>query len=183
MTTRKTVAKITEKAAAKAARSTKDPIAKTKAAAPQPVAPMVGISSEAQADMFRFAPFGAAADQFGSFLNKGFGEWQAGFKALQSAWRKNEAAIEDAIGIVTSTAKTLGSRSLENAKAQTSAALTHSAALTKAKSLSDVIEMQTAFTRHSIEHLMAQGKAFVDIAQKSADDLARQAKAFAPKAA
>ncbi len=134
-------------------------------------------------DMFALPAFGQMQDQFRTALENGINQWRNQFDTAQKAFAKSSTAAEGTLEAVSGTFKTLGEKAMAAAKSNGEATIAFSNALLNAKTLSDVIELQTTHARKAVESLMAQGKDFTETTRKSATDIAAKAKALVPAAA
>jgi len=93
----------------------------------------------------------------------------------QDTFTKLKAGTDEAVDMVEGTYSTaskgissLGLKTLETVRVNTNAPLDHALALLNVKSLSEAVELNTAFVRKQTETLALQGKEFTELAQKVA---------------
>jgi phasin len=77
---------------------------------------------------------------------------------------------------------TLGQKSIETARANSNAAFDHAMAMFGVKTISDAIELQTAFMRKQSESMTAQAKEMGELVQKLAGDVTAPVKTTMEKA-
>ncbi|MEO3386434.1 phasin [Mesorhizobium sp. CAU 1741] len=127
------------------------------------------------AETIEFPTFdaGQATDQFRAFAEKGVAQSQEAYAKMKSGAESAQKAMENTFD----TAKTAGSefslKSISAARSNVEAGFSHMEALIGAKSLSEVIELQTAFMRKSVETAVEQAKEFQTASTKAAEDMSK----------
>ncbi len=136
----------------------------------------------ADIEAFAVADVAAAQEQIRTAVETGVSQWKSGVEKLQASVEKNGAVMSSAVETLTANARALQDKMLEAAKSNATAAMSFTSDLLKAKTLSDVFELQASHARKAMEAFLAQGKDIAALAQKSANDLTAKAKEFAPAA-
>lgn len=127
------------------------------------------------AETIEFPTFDAekATDQFRAFAEKGVEQSKEAYAKLKTGAESAQKAIESTL----ETAKTAGSefslKSIAAARANAEAGFSHLEALIGAKSLSEVIELQTSFVRKSVETAVEQAKDFQAASTKAAEEVSK----------
>ena len=127
------------------------------------------------AETIEFPTFDAdkTADQFRAFAEKGVEQSKEAYAKRQTGAESAQKAIESTL----ETAKAAGSefslKSIAAARANTEAGFSHLEALIGAKSLSEIIELQTSFMRKSVETAVEQAKDFQAASTKAAEEVSR----------
>ena len=134
-------------------------------------------------DVFGFAAFDPAklTENFRDLAEKG---------ATQSkdAYAKMKVAAEDAAKTVEATMEsaqagsvTLGLKAIEALRVNAESSLSHMEALLGVKSVSELIELQTAFLRKQAELVVEQAKTMQEATRQVAEDVSKPAKTAAEK--
>lgn len=127
------------------------------------------------AETIEFPTFDAekATDQFRAFAEKGVEQSKEAYAKLKTGAESTQKAIESTL----ETAKTAGSefslKSIAAARANAEAGFSHLEALVGAKSLSEVIELQTSFLRKTVETAVEQAKDFQAASTKAAEEVSK----------
>jgi phasin len=141
-------------------------------------------AATAMAEITEFPAFdaGQATEQFRAFAEKGV-------EQSKEAYAKVKTGMEDAQKVFESTfetAKAAGSdlslKSIASLRAGAEANFAHLEALVGAKSLSEILELQTGFMRKSYEMLVEQAKDFQAASTKAAEDVTKPTKTAFEKA-
>ncbi|MGG7516325.1 phasin [Allorhizobium undicola] len=136
------------------------------------------------ADVFSFSSFDASkfSDSFRDFAEKGAAQ-------SKEAYAKMKAAAEDASKTVEATLQSaqnggveLGLKAVEALRTNAELSLSHMEALLTVKSVSEFVELQTAFIRKQAEVTVEQAKAMQDAARKVAETVTKPGKEAAEKA-
>lgn len=136
------------------------------------------------AETIEFPTFDAekTADQFRAFAEKGVEQSKEAYAKLKTGAEATQKAMESTF----ETAKTTGSefslKSIAAARANAEAGFAHLEALVAARSLSEVIELQTAFVRKSVETAVEQAKDFQSASTKAAEEVSKPFKDVFEKA-
>ena len=114
-----------------------------------------------------------AADQFRACAEKGVEQSKEAYARIKTGAEAAQKAIESSFETAKSAGNDFSLKSIAAARANTEAGLTHLEALVAAKSLSEVIELQTAFVRKSVETAVEQAKDFQAASTKAAEDVSK----------
>lgn len=124
----------------------------------------------------------AAADQLRSFTEKSVEQSKETYARLKAGAEEAQKTMENTY----ETARTVGAdmtlKTIGAMRANAEAAFTHMEKLVAAKSLSELIELQTAYLRQSIETAIEQAKELQTASSKAAEDLAKPARTAFEKA-
>ena len=117
-----------------------------------------------------------ATDQFRAFAEKGVEQSKEAYAKLKSGAETAQKALESTF----ETAKNAGSefslKSIAAARSNAEAGFSHLEALVGAKSLSEVIELQTAFVRKAFETAIEQTKDLQAASTKAAEEVSKPLK-------
>ena len=117
-----------------------------------------------------------ATDQFRAFAEKGVEQSKEVYAKVKAGAEEAQKALETSF----ETAKTAGSaislKAVATLRANSEAGFTHIEALLNARTLSEVVELQTAFFRKGFETSVEQAKEFQALASKTAEDVAKPIK-------
>lgn len=136
------------------------------------------------AETVEFPTFDAdkTADQFRAFAEKGVEQSKEAYAKLKSGAETAQKALENSF----ESAKVAGSefslKSISAARTNAEAGFAHLEALVSAKSLSEVIELQTSFLRKSVESVVEQVKDLQATSTKAAEDVSKPLKEVFEKA-
>ncbi|TKT74134.1 phasin [Aquamicrobium sp. LC103] len=124
-----------------------------------------------------------ATDQFRAFAEKGveqskevYAKWKSGAESAQKAL---EATFEQA----KSAGNEISLKSISVLRTNAESGFAHLEALVAAKSLSEVVELQTAFLRKQVEFAVEQAKDFQTVSTKAAEEVSKPMKDVFEKAA
>lgn len=116
---------------------------------------------------------GKATDQFRAFAEKGVEQSKDAYEKLKTSAETAQKAVETTFESVKAVGSELSLKSIAAARSNAEAGFSHLEALVAAKSLSEVIELQTSFLRKSVETAMEQAKDFQAISSKAAQDVSK----------
>jgi len=116
------------------------------------------------------------------FAEKGAAQAKDAYAKFKVAADEASDVMEGAYSNATRGASTLGLKALETARVNTNAAFDHAIALFSVKTLSDAIELNTAYIRRQSETATAQVREFGELAQKVAAESSAPMKAQFEKA-
>ncbi len=130
------------------------------------------------AETIEFPTFDAekTADQFRVFAEKGVEQSKEAYAKIKTGAENAQKAIESTLETARAAGSEFSLKSIATARANTEAGFAHLEALVAAKSLSEVIELQTAFLRKAVETAIEQGKDFQTASTKAAEDVAKPMK-------
>lgn len=127
------------------------------------------------ADTIEFPTFDATktADQFRAFAEKGAEQSKEAYAKIKSGAEAAQKAIETTFETARSAGSELSLKSIAVARTNAEAGFSHLEALSGAKSLSEVIELQTSFMRKSFETAMEQAKDLQATSTKAVEEVAK----------
>jgi len=136
------------------------------------------------AETIEFPTFDAekATDQFRAFAEKGVEQSKEAYAKLKIGGESAQKAIESTFENAKSVAGEFSLKSIATARANAEAGFAHLEALVGAKSLSELIELQTSFVRKSVETAVEQAKDFQSASTKAAEDVSKPIKDAVEKA-
>ncbi len=117
-----------------------------------------------------------ATDQFRAFAEKGVEQSKEAYTKIKSGAEDTQKALESTF----ETAKTVGSdlslKTIATLRTNAETGFAHLEALVGAKSLSELIELQTSFLRKGVETAVEQAKEFQAVSSKAATDVTKPIK-------
>lgn len=117
-----------------------------------------------------------AADQVRAFAEKGIEQSKEAYSKLKTNAEEAQKALESTYETVKSVGNDLSLKAIAALRANSEAGFSHLEALVGAKSLSEVIELQTAFVRKSVETAVEQAKDLQAVTSKAAEDVSKPIK-------
>jgi phasin len=117
-----------------------------------------------------------AADQVRTLAEKSLEQSRETFAKLKTGTEEAQKALESTFETVKSVGSDLSLKTIAAFRANSEAALSHLEALVGAKSLSEVIELQTAFVRKSVETAVEQTRELQAVTTKAAEDVSKPIK-------
>lgn len=134
--------------------------------------------TEKTADVFEIPSLDAskATEQFRAFAEKGVEQSKEVYAKLKDGAEDAQKTIESTIETVKSASTDLSLKTIAALRANAEVNFAHLESLVGAKTLSDVIELQTAFLRKRVEMAVEQVKDFQAASSKAAEDVAKPAK-------
>lgn len=135
-------------------------------------------------DSIEFPTFDAhpAADQFRAFAEKGIEQSKDAFNRFKAGAEGTQKALEASYESAKAVTSQLSQKSLSAMRANTELTFSHLEALMGVKSLSDFVEIQSAFVRKQYELAMTQAKDMQTASSKGAEDVAKPMKDIVEKA-
>lgn len=136
------------------------------------------------AEIFEFPAFDATnvQDQFRAFAEKGSEQAKEFYAKAKTAAEDSQKVVQDTFDSAKAHGSELTLKAIANARKNAETGFAHLEALVGAKSVSDFIELQTAYLRKQGELLVDQAKEFADAAKVAAEDVAKPARKAAEKA-
>ena len=136
------------------------------------------------AETVEFPTFDAekATDQFRAFAEKGVEQSKEAYAKLKNGAETAQKAVETTFEHVKAAGNELSLKSIAAARANAEAGFSHLEALVAAKSLAEVIELQTSFLRKSVETAVEQAKDFQAASSKAVEDVSKPIKDVFEKA-
>lgn len=113
------------------------------------------------------------ADQLRAFAEKGVEQSKEAYAKIRTGAEATQKALETSFEHAKTAGHELSLKSIAAARANAEAGFSHLEALVAAKSLSEVIELQTAFLRHAVEAAVEQAKDFQTTSTKAAEDVSK----------
>ncbi|WP_245410514.1 phasin [Notoacmeibacter marinus] len=124
----------------------------------------------------------AVSEQFRSFAEKGMAQTQEAYAKFKSQAEENHKALEESVETVRSAVQTVSKKSIENARQQSQAAFDHVERLMGVKSISEFLEIQTAFLRQQAEMNIAQAKEMQNVTSGAVEEVSKPAREAFTKA-
>lgn len=119
---------------------------------------------------------------FREFAEKSVSQAKENYEKLKSVAEEATDILEETYATASKGAADYGLKVIETSRENTNAAFDFAAELMAVKSLSEAIELSTAFTRKQFEAATAQAKEFVALAQKVSTETAEPIKESVTKA-
>ena len=107
---------------------------------------------------------------FREFAEKGVSQAKANWEKVKAATEETTDLLEDSYATASKGAADYGLKVIEVSRTNTNAAFDFATQMMAVKSLSEAVEMYTAFTRKQFEAMTAQGKELGALAQKVATE-------------
>jgi phasin len=144
-------------------------------------------AAEKSADVFETVEFPAfdaskATDQIRAFAEKGVEQSKEAYAKLKTGAEETQKALETTLETVKSASTDLSLKSIAAMRANAEAGFAHLESLIGAKSLSEVVELQTAFVRKRVEMTVEQVKDFQTASTKVAEEVSKPMKNVFEKA-
>jgi phasin len=136
------------------------------------------------AETVEFPSFDAskATDQIRAFAEKGVEQSKETYAKLKTGAEEAQKALEATFETAKSVSSDLSLKTIANLRANAEANFAHLEALVGAKSISEFIELQTAFLRKRVETTVEQAKDFQAVASKAAEEVTQPFKGAFEKA-
>jgi phasin len=116
---------------------------------------------------------GKATDQFRAFTEKGVEQSKEAYARLKSNAETAQKALESTFETTRAASNELSLKTIAALRANSETYFSHLEALVGVKSLSELIELQTAFVRKSIETAVDQSKELQAVSTKAAEEVAK----------
>ncbi len=136
---------------------------------------------QANAAMANFHPE-AMTEQFRNFAEKGIAQSQEAYARFKSQAEENQKAMEESLETVRGAVQNVSKKSIENARRQSESAFDHVERLMGVSSLSEFVEVQTAFLRKQAEMNIEQAKQMQAVTTGAMEDVAKPARQAFTKA-
>lgn len=136
------------------------------------------------AETIEFPTFDAnkATDQIRAFAEKGVEQSKEAYAKIKSGAEETQKVLESTFETAKSASGDLSLKTIAALRTNADAGFSHLEALIGARSLSEVIELQTAFVRKQVETTVQQAKDFQTVATKAVEDASQPIKAAVEKA-
>jgi len=130
------------------------------------------------AETIEFPTFDAekATDQFRAFTEKGVEQSKETYAKMKAGAESAQKALESTFETAKSAGSELALKSIATMRTNAEAGFSHLEALAGAKSLAEVMELQSAFFRRAVEQTIEQAKDFQATSTKVASDMSRPMK-------
>lgn len=131
------------------------------------------------AEIAEFPAFDAsqATDQFRAFTEKGVEQSKEAYARLKTGAEEAQKALEATFEQARAAGSDLSLKSIAAMRANAEASFAHIESLVGVKSVSEFLELQTAFLRKGFETAVEQAKEFQSASSKAAEQVAKPAKA------
>jgi len=123
-----------------------------------------------------------ATDQIRAFAEKGVEQSKEAYSKLKTGAEETQKVLESTFETAKTVSSDLSLKTIAALRANAEAGFSHLEALIGAKSLSEVVELQTAFLRKRVESTVEQAKEFQAVASKAAEDVSKPVKTAFEKA-
>lgn len=123
-----------------------------------------------------------ATDQIRAFAEKGVEQSKEAYSKLKTGAEETQKVLESTFETAKTVSSDLSLKTVAALRANAEAGFSHLEALLGAKSLSEVVELQTAFLRKRVETTVEQAKDFQAVASKAAEDVSKPVKTAFEKA-
>jgi phasin len=115
-------------------------------------------------------------DQFRAFAEKGVEQSKEAYATFKTGAETAQKALESTFETARSAGSEISLKTIAAMRANTEAGFSHLEALVAAKSLSEVIELQTAFLRKRVEMAVDQAKELQSVSTKAAEEVTKPIK-------
>lgn len=112
-------------------------------------------------------------DQIRTFAEKGVEQSKEVYSKLKTGSETAQKALETSLEQVKAVSNEFSLKSIAAARTNAETGFAHLEALVAAKSLSEVIELQSAFARKAVETAIEQAKDFQAASTKAAEDVSK----------
>jgi len=123
-----------------------------------------------------------ATDQIRAFAEKGVEQSKEAYAKLKTGAEETQKVLESTYETAKTVSSDLSLKTIAALRANADAGFSHLEALVGARSLSEVVELQTAFVRKQVEASVKQAKDFQAVATKAAEDVSKPVKTAVEKA-
>jgi phasin len=123
-----------------------------------------------------------ATDQIRAFAEKGVEQSKEAYAKLKTGAEETQRVLESSYETAKGVSGELSLKTISALRSNAEAGFSHLEALMGAKSLSEVMELQTAFLRKGFETTVEQAKDFQSIASKAVEEVSKPMKTAFEKA-
>lgn len=123
-----------------------------------------------------------ASDQFRAFTEKGVEQSKEAYSKFKSGAEEAQKTMENTFETARSVSSEMSLKAIAALRTNTETGFAHLEALAGAKSLSEIVELQTAFLRQHVEATVEQAKEFQTVASKAAEEVSKPVKTAFEKA-
>lgn len=117
-----------------------------------------------------------ATDQLRTFAEKGVEQSKEAYAKLKAGAEETQKALESTFETAKSAGSELSLKTISALRANAEANFSHLEALVGVKSLSELVELQTAFLRKRVEMTVEQTKELQSLTTKAATDVSKPVK-------
>lgn len=117
-----------------------------------------------------------ATDQFRAFAEKGVEQSKEAYAKMKAGAETTQKAVETTYETAKAAGTDLSLKTIAALRTNAEMSFSHLESLLGAKSVSELIELQTAFVRKGVETAVAQAKDFQVAASKAAEDVSKPMK-------
>ena len=130
------------------------------------------------ADVMEFPTFDATAatDQFRAFAEKGVEQTKEAYSKMKANAEDAQKVLESTFETARSASSDLSLKSIAAMRANSEAAFSHLEALVGVKSVSEFLELQTAYLRKRVEMTVEQAKDMQALSSKAAEEVGKPVK-------
>ena len=130
------------------------------------------------ADVMEFPTFDATAatDQFRAFAEKGVEQTKEAYSKMKANAEDAQKVLESTFETARSAGSDLSLKSIAAMRANSEAAFSHLEALVGVKSVSEFLELQTAYLRKRVEMTVEQAKDMQALSSKAAEEVGKPIK-------
>jgi phasin len=122
-----------------------------------------------------------ATDQIRAFAEKGVEQSKEAYAKLKTGAEETQKVLESTYETAKTVSSDLSLKTIAALRANADAGFSHLEAPVGARSLSEVVELQTAFVRKQVEASVKQAKDFQAVATKAAEDVSKPVKTAVEK--
>ncbi|MCV3242195.1 phasin [Mesorhizobium sp. ZC-5] len=119
---------------------------------------------------------GKATDQLRTFAEKGVEQSKEAYAKLKAGAEETQKTLESTFETAKSAGSELSLKTISALRANAEANFSHLEALVGVKSLSELVELQTAFLRKRVEMTVEQTKELQSLTTKAATDVSKPVK-------
>jgi phasin len=123
-----------------------------------------------------------ATDQIRAFAEKGVEQSKEAYTKIKTSAEETQKALESTFETAKTVSSDLSLKTISAFRANAEAGFAHLEALVGAKTLSEVVELQTAFLRTRVETGVEQAKEFQAVASKAVEQVSAPMKTVFEKA-
>ena len=123
-----------------------------------------------------------ATDQFRVIAEKGVEQSKEAYTKLKTGAEEAQKTIETSYETARSVTNELSLKAIAALRTNAEAGFSHLEALAGAKTLSEIVELQTSYLRSRVEQTVEQAKEFQAVASKAAEDVSKPVKTAFEKA-
>jgi len=136
------------------------------------------MTKAAKSDTIEFPTFDAskATEQFRDMAEKGMEQTKEVYSKIKTGAEEAQKTLESTFETVKASSSDLSLKAIAAMRANTEATFSHLEALVAVKSVSEFVELQTAWMRKSVEMTVAQAKDLQATSSKALEDVAQPIK-------